>query len=60
VKNMLKEVDVVAHACGVSEPRQLRRHHARMVVEGGKSVRLDQLFPPVAEPAEPLRIIEQS
>ena len=46
VKNVLKEVEVVAHSCGVAEPRQLRRHHARVVVEGGRSVRLDELFPP--------------
>lgn len=59
VKNMLKEVDVVAHSCGVSEPRQLRRHHVRMVVEGGRSVRMDQLFPPVTEATEPLRVIER-
>ncbi|HEY3697903.1 MAG TPA: FMN-binding glutamate synthase family protein [Spongiibacteraceae bacterium] len=59
-KNMVKEVEVVAHSCGVSDPRQLRRHHVRMVTEGGRSVRLDQLFPPATPKAEPLRVVDGS
>jgi len=46
-KNMTKEVGVIAHSCGVHEPRQLRRHHARIVVEHGLSIPLDRLFPEV-------------
>lgn len=57
VKNLVKEVETVAHSCGVSEPRQLRRHHARMVVEGGRSLRLDELFPPADAGAETLHIV---
>lgn len=44
-KNMEKEVGLIAHSCGVEEPRKLRRHHARIVIEGGKSVLLDVLYP---------------
>jgi len=44
-KNMVKEVGVIAHSCGVREPRQLRRHHARIVLENGLSVPLNQLHP---------------
>jgi len=44
-KNMTKEVGVIAHSCGVREPRQFRREHARIVGEHGLSVPLDQLFP---------------
>jgi glutamate synthase domain-containing protein 2 len=58
VKNVLKEVETVAHSCGVSEPRQLRRHHARMVVANGRSVRLDQLFPAPDVPVAPLHVVE--
>jgi glutamate synthase domain-containing protein 2 len=58
VRNMLKEVEMVAHSCGVAEPRLLRRQHARVVVENGRSIRLDQLFPPVQTPAEPLRVVD--
>ncbi|MGY0399156.1 MAG: FMN-binding glutamate synthase family protein [Ostreibacterium sp.] len=31
VKTMTKEVEMIAHSCGLSEPRQLNRHHARIV-----------------------------
>lgn len=52
VKNMVYEVGVLAHACGVAEPRDLRRHHARIVTESGKSIPLNELNPPV-EPNTP-------
>jgi len=60
VRNMLKEIEVVAHSCGVAEPRLLDRHHARVVMQDGMSVRLDQLFPPVTAGLEPLRIVDGS
>lgn len=44
-KNMVYEVGVIAHSCGVKEPRKLRRFHARMVRPDGKSVPLDELYP---------------
>ncbi len=46
VKNMVREVGVLAHSCGVREPRELRRFHARMVTERGTSVPLDELYGP--------------
>jgi glutamate synthase domain-containing protein 2 len=58
VDNLRHELDIVTHSCGVQEPRALRRHHARMVTASGRSVRLDELFPPVKEPAVPLRVME--
>ena len=30
-EDVLHEVEVIAHSCGVKEPRRLRRHHARVV-----------------------------
>lgn len=45
VRNMIKEVGMLAHACGVTSPSDLRRHHARVVLNGGLSVGLDQLHP---------------
>jgi glutamate synthase domain-containing protein 2 len=57
VRNMLREVEVVAHSCGVAEPRLLQRHHARVVTAHGASVRLDALFPP-AVAAESLRVVD--
>jgi len=44
-ENMKKEVSIIAHACGVPEPRRLKRMHARVVTEGGKSVSMDALYP---------------
>ncbi len=44
VENMVHEVGVIAHSCGVREPRELRRFHARMVTESGRSVPLDELY----------------
>lgn len=45
VSNMLHEVGVIAHACGVREPRELTRHHCRIVQDDGKSIFLDELYP---------------
>ncbi len=44
VENMLYEVGVIAHSCGVKEPRQLRRHHARIVTDKGNSIPLDVMY----------------
>ncbi|MEW8030435.1 MAG: FMN-binding glutamate synthase family protein [Candidatus Thiodiazotropha sp.] len=46
VKNMNYEVGLLAHSCGVREPRELKRFHARIVMENGKSIPLDHLYPP--------------
>jgi glutamate synthase domain-containing protein 2 len=44
-KNLAYEVGTIAHSCGVKEPRGLRRHHARIVMDNSLSIRLDQLHP---------------
>ncbi|WP_076539710.1 FMN-binding glutamate synthase family protein [Shewanella sp. UCD-KL21] len=38
------DLKVIAHSCGVSEPRQLTRHHARIVTESGVSISLDKFY----------------
>jgi glutamate synthase domain-containing protein 2 len=40
-------VGLIAHACGVANPRKLERKHARMVIGPGKSVPLNELYPPI-------------
>jgi glutamate synthase domain-containing protein 2 len=45
VLNMLKEVGMIAHACGVRSPRELTRAHARVVQENGLSIGLDEMHP---------------
>ncbi|WP_419420315.1 FMN-binding glutamate synthase family protein [Legionella sp. D16C41] len=43
--NMAHEVAIICHSCGVDEPRQLQRRHARIVREDGFSVSLSEMFP---------------
>ncbi len=45
VENMRHEVEIIAHACGAADPRQLRREHCRIVVGPGCSVPLNELYP---------------
>ncbi len=42
-KNINYEVGVIAHSCGVAEPRLLTRKHARIVTETGLSLSLEEL-----------------
>ncbi len=44
-KNLIHQVEVIAHSCGVDEPRKLRRMHVRIVQADGRSVPLDVLYP---------------
>lgn len=44
-KSLTHEVEVLAHSCGVDEPRQLGRKHVRIVQDNGKSVPLNELYP---------------
>jgi len=45
VKNIVHEVGMIAHSCGVNHPRELNRRHARVVQENGLSVPLNVLYP---------------
>ncbi len=47
-RHVVNEVGVIAHSCGVAEPRDLRRFHVRQVTAEGGSVPLDVLHPEVA------------
>ncbi|MBP0049797.1 FMN-binding glutamate synthase family protein [Marinobacterium sp. AK62] len=44
-QNLVHEVELIAHSCGVTEPRQLRREHAAVVIDGGGAVPLNILYP---------------
>ena len=46
-----KEVGMIAHACGVHDPRMLRRRHCRIVTDNGATVPFEKLYPDVAPPA---------
>jgi glutamate synthase domain-containing protein 2 len=45
-----REIGMIAHACGVREPRQLRRKHCRIVTDDGRAVLLSDLYPSVGGP----------
>jgi len=47
IKSMRKGVGIIAHSCGCHHPRALRRDHCRMVLDTGKSMPLDELYPVV-------------
>ncbi len=46
-EHMHHEMGVIAHSCGVTEPRKFDRHHCRIVDSEGHSIPLDRLYPPV-------------
>ena len=43
--NMNKEIDMIAHSCGVRHARELTREHVRIVQASGQSVALNMLYP---------------
>ncbi len=44
-QTMENEIGVIAHSCGVTEPRQLKRKHCRIVQNNGRSVLVSELYP---------------
>lgn len=47
ITNIVHEVGIIAHSCGVNEPRNLRRFHARISLGNGRSNGLDEIFPDI-------------
>ncbi len=45
VKSMSYETGVISHSCGVKEPRELSRRHARIMTEKGTTISLAELYP---------------
>ena len=45
VRNITKEVEIIAHSVGVSDPRLMRRSHVRIVQPDGSSIPLNELYP---------------
>ncbi len=44
-RNVNKEINMIAHSCGLQHARQFRREHVRIVETAGKSVALNMLYP---------------
>ncbi|RDH81518.1 MAG: FMN-binding glutamate synthase family protein [endosymbiont of Galathealinum brachiosum] len=45
IKNIIHEVGVIGHSCGVKSPREFNRDHARIVQASGNSKSLSELYP---------------
>ncbi len=45
VSKMHYGVGLIAHSCGVNNPRELRRYHVRLVQADGRSQPMDELYP---------------
>ncbi len=43
--NMNKDIDMIAHSCGLTHAREFRREHVRLVQQGGMSQALNMLYP---------------
>lgn len=50
-RNMNREIDMIAHSCGLHHARQFRREHVRIVQPGGQSIALNMLHPYPVAPA---------
>jgi len=59
-KKMQYEVGVIAHSCGVKEPRKLNRFHAHIIVDEGYSKPLDEIFPNVKADPEYIKIVNDT
>jgi glutamate synthase domain-containing protein 2 len=44
-KTMNREIDMIAHSCGLRHARELRREHVRIVESAGRSTALSMLYP---------------
>ena len=49
-RTIREHVEMIAHSCGVAEPRELRPHHVRIVLGDGRSVPMASLPPLPARP----------
>ena len=47
---MNKEIDMIAHSCGLKHAREFRREHVRIVQASGQSIALNVLYPYPAVP----------
>ena len=58
VDNLQKELEMLAHSCGVASPRELNREHAHIVTEPRSSVPMSELHPYAKTKEEFVKVIE--
>ena len=51
-REIIHEVETIAHSVGVPEPRQIRRRHVRIMQEGGRSRPMNEIMPSYSAVAE--------
>ena len=51
-REIIHEVEIIAHSVGGAEPRQIRRRHVRIMQEGGRSRPMNELMPSYSAVAE--------
>ncbi|MGR3761555.1 FMN-binding glutamate synthase family protein [Roseobacteraceae bacterium NS-SX3] len=51
-REIIQEVETIAHSVGVAEPRQLRRRHVRIMQEDGRSRPMNEIMPSYSAIAE--------
>jgi glutamate synthase domain-containing protein 2 len=42
---MSREIEMIAHSCGLTHPREFRREHVRLVQTAGQSAAMNMLYP---------------
>jgi hypothetical protein len=52
---MNREIDMIAHSCGVRHARELRREHVRIVQANCQSIALNMIYP-YPEPKARVRV----
>lgn len=58
VDNMHKELEMLAHSCGLKSPRDLERKHAHIVIDPRTTIPLESLYPNKPVKKELVRIVE--
>lgn len=51
-KEIIKEVELIAHSVGVGEPRQMRRRHVRIMQPDGRSIPMNETLPSYSQVAK--------
>jgi len=55
---MQKELEILAHSCGIENPRDFKREHVQIVIDNHTSKNMAELYPYKNIKEELVRIIE--
>ncbi|NRB41924.1 MAG: FMN-binding glutamate synthase family protein [Pseudomonadales bacterium] len=58
VANMQKELEILAHSCGIETPREFKREHAHIIIDARTSKSMAELYPYKQTKEELIKIIE--